>query len=459
MRTRFHEFSHHGQRGAFLVMAMLGFLVIKAAGQPSVNLVYPLKISPGKRYLVDQKNAPFLIQGDSPWSLIVGLTRTEAELYLEDRRLKGFNTLMVNLIEHKFKGPLNRDGEKPFSTPGDFSTPNEKYFAHADWVLKKAAEKGIQLLLAPCYLGYKDTDEGWYEEIQSNGTAKCREYGRFLGKRYKDFDNILWLMGGDRSPEKALDEVREIALGISEYDSRHLFSAHCAPEQSAVDGYPGESWLNVNCTYTYEIVHKKIRADYHRIPVMPFFLIESTYEGEHNSTPVQIRRQAYWAILGGAMGQLIGNRPIWLFDPGWQAALNLPGSQDMVHIRSLFLSRSWQDLIPDESHSIVTQGIGEFNGLDYVSAAGTADGGTVIAYLPVGRTITVDMSKVSGSQIKAWWYNPRTGKVEPAGQFPSSGLREFTAPDNSDWVLVLEDSSKEIPPPGQFPSRAPRAKP
>ena len=319
-----------------LILAFLGVFAPSHASQPAENGSYPLKISPGGRYLVDRRDSPFLMHGDSPWSLIVGLTKGEAETYLENRRLKGFNTLMVNLVEHKFKGPVNRDGEKPFFTPGDFSTPNQKYFEHADWVIRRAAEKGIQILLAPCYLGYKGTDEGWYEEIQSNGIAKCREYGRYLGKRYRDFDNILWLMGGDRSPENALDEVREIALGIKEFDSRHLFSAHCAPEQSAVDGYPGESWLDVNCTYTYEIVHKKLNADYNRVPVMPFFLIESSYEGEHNSSSAQIRRQAYWAILCGGMGQLIGNRPIWLFDPGWQNAMDASGSQSMVHLRNLF---------------------------------------------------------------------------------------------------------------------------
>src|ERR1019366_4601467 len=47
----------------------------------------------------------------APWSLISGLTKDEAELYLEDRRRKGFNSLIVNLIEHKFHGPVNRYGQ------------------------------------------------------------------------------------------------------------------------------------------------------------------------------------------------------------------------------------------------------------------------------------------------------------------------------------------------------------
>src|ERR1035438_4484555 len=95
---------------------------------------YPVKVGLDHRHLVDQSGAPFLVQGDAPWSLISGLTREEAELYLEKRRSQGFNSIIVNLIEHKFRGPVNRYGEGPFTTPGDFSTPNEKYFEHADWV-------------------------------------------------------------------------------------------------------------------------------------------------------------------------------------------------------------------------------------------------------------------------------------------------------------------------------------
>ena len=40
---------------------------------------YPLCVGPDHRHLVDQSGAPFLIQGDAPWSLISGLTKEEAE--------------------------------------------------------------------------------------------------------------------------------------------------------------------------------------------------------------------------------------------------------------------------------------------------------------------------------------------------------------------------------------------
>ena len=67
--------------------------------------IYPVTVGADHRHLADQTGAPFLVQGDAAWSLISGLTNEEAEKYLEDRRSKGFNSVIVNLIEHQFRGP------------------------------------------------------------------------------------------------------------------------------------------------------------------------------------------------------------------------------------------------------------------------------------------------------------------------------------------------------------------
>ena len=412
------------------------------------DLLYPLKVGPTKRYLVDRNNHPVLIHGDTAWSLITAVTKAEAEQYLENRRQKGFNAIMVNLIEHKFNGPATREGEQPFSAPGDFSTPNEKYFAHADWVIRKAAEKGIAVFLFPLYLGYEGTDEGWWEETLANGPLACGDYGRYVGRRYKDFDNIVWVMGGDRNPGRAWEHTDAVAVGIEEEDPRHLFTAHAAPERSAADEYARGSWLDLNTTYTYQIVHRRLRRDFSRQPVMPFVLMESTYEGEHNASAVQIRRQAYWALLCGAGGQFFGNRPIWLFDPGWQAAMDAEGSRGMVHLRALFLSRPWHELVPDDKHQVVVSGLGEFNGLDYLTAARTRDGGTLIAYVPSSRQVMVDMTQISGERAVAWWYSPRTGEATPAGEFLARGRQTFLPPGSADWVLVMDDASRNLPAPG-----------
>ncbi len=83
------------------------------------------------------------------------------------------------------------------------------------------------------------------------------------------------------------------------------------------------------------------------------------------------------------------------------------------------------------------------NDNDYVTAARTDDGKLVIAYLPTSRTITVNMTKLSG-QALARWFDPTSGTYTAAAgsRLPNVGRRQFTSPGKNadgddDWVLVL----------------------
>src|SRR6185436_7065290 len=118
---------------------------------------FPLHVDSSNRFLVDAAGKPFLLHGDSAWSLIGDLSNADAEQYLEDRRQKGFNTVLVSLLEHKFSthAPNNATNDPPFTTPGDYGTPNEAYFAHADQIIQMAASKGMLVLLTPSYLGFR----------------------------------------------------------------------------------------------------------------------------------------------------------------------------------------------------------------------------------------------------------------------------------------------------------------
>src|ERR1039457_2631773 len=111
---------------------------------------YPLKISGANpRMLVDQNNAPFLMVGDSPHSLLANLTAPEAKFYMADRAARGFNTVWIDLLSVGYTGGrpdsslLN--GTKPFTStiPGtssyDLTTPNEAYFAYVDEGITMAA--------------------------------------------------------------------------------------------------------------------------------------------------------------------------------------------------------------------------------------------------------------------------------------------------------------------------------
>lgn len=123
--------------------------------------LYPIKIDTNKRYCVDAQGQPF-IHGDTAWSLFTGITKDEAVHYLKTRAEQGFNSIIVNLIEHKFNGPATRDGLLPFHNLQDLSTPNDAYFDHCEWVMGKIAEQHDTSVLAPIYLGYPTAaaDEG-----------------------------------------------------------------------------------------------------------------------------------------------------------------------------------------------------------------------------------------------------------------------------------------------------------
>ena len=66
----------------------------------------------------------------------------------------------------------------------------------------------------------------------------------------------------------------------------------------------------------------------------------------------------------------------------------------------------------------------------------------------------VPPNAVNGPKLKAWWFNPRTGKADAIGEFEAKGDHKFNTPDPgeaSDWILVLDDASKNYPPPRESP--------
>lgn len=419
------------------------------ATSPSAS-AFPLHVEPGKRYLVDAAGRPFFMQGDAPWSLIAQLSREGVELYLRDRQARGFNTLLVNLIEHRFaeNAPANLAGDKPFLVDGDFSTPNEAYFRHADWVLQRACEMGFLVLLAPSYLGSGGGPDGWYQEMLQNGPGKLRDYGRFVARRYAALGNILWVQGGDFSaPDK--DLVRAIADGIRDVDPAALQTAHNTWETAALDYWHGEPWLTVNNIFTYARIDKGAHDQYARSS-MPFLLIESTYENEHDADEQLLRMQAYQAVLSGASGHVFGNNPIWHFDgPGlfaapmsWKEALDSPGARSMSLLRDLFSSVNWWLLVPDIDGKLVVGGKGGDKAR--VAAAAAKDGSFALVYLPTSKDIVLDLGRLSGSRIAARWHDPTTGQsVDVEGSPFPPDRHSFRPPRKNqggytDWILELK---------------------
>jgi hypothetical protein len=425
---------------------------------------FPLKVSANGRYLVDQKGAPFLLAGESPQALMVNLTDKDAELFFANRRSHGFNAAWINLLCRKGTGGRpdgsTYDGVRPFKTPDDFATPNEEYFARCDRMIRLAAKHGLLVILDPC----ETIDH--LKPMLKNGPEKCREFGRYLGSRYKDFDNLLWMHGNDFQTWKDPKHdavVLAVARGIKDKDARHLHTIELNYTVSgSLDDARWAPLIGLNATYTYYPTYAQVLKDYNRPDAKPVVMIESNYEFEQEAGAAVLRRQEYWSLLSGAAGQLYGNGYTWPFKPGWKDKLETPGAKQMAYVQALFLPRAWHRLVPDQKHRVVTTGYGTFDASttqgnlhmmtsDYVTAARTPDGNLVMAYLPSLRTVTVDMGQLR-APATAHWYDPSRGtyaKVE-GSPLANSGKHRFRPPGRNgdgddDWVLVLET----MPPSGK----------
>jgi hypothetical protein len=389
-----------------------------------------------------------LVQGDAAWSLIANLTLEEAVAYLDDRQARGFNTLIVSLVEHLFSAdpPRDRAGSAPFLDPTDMSSVNDAYFDHAERVLDACEARGLAVILAPAYLGHRQTAaigvsahaEGWYDEVVATGPDGCRRYGEYLGGRFGRFANLIWCLGGDWEPSEARTALDALAAGIRSAGVGNLFTAHVRPETSPVDAFAGSDWLDLNLTYSYGIVHRALRTDWERQPRWPFLLIESTYEGEHNASALQIRRQAWWSVLCGGNGHCMGNNPIWLFWDGWREALDLPASRAMTIWGDVFRRLPWAELEPDLDERLVIAGAGEARGLDRATTALTADGRLAVTYLPSRRPVTLDLDVLSGADVRVTWFDPASGRSVSGGVLRREGHVMLTAPFPEDAALVLE---------------------
>ena len=466
-----HKWAWLTLRAIFPVVILLA-LVAEGMATPA----YPLRPSANGRYLVDNNNAPFLIIGDAPHSILANLNNSDAVTYLADRNQRGFNALWIELLCDSYtfgygnEGQANygRDvnGNNPFtSTLGggfyDLTTPNETYWSHVDYIVQQAAKNGLQCVFTPLDQG------GWTQTSLVNGSTRCQQYGQFLGNRYKNYPNIIWNFGNDfqlwRTP---LNDavILAIADGVRSADSNHLITIQL--DYFVSESQDDTNWIpriNTNGVYTYYPTYAETLVAYNKPTIMPVLFLEENYEDENNvgelGTPKVLRRQEYWSMGGGALaGHMYGSFWTDRFANGWQSHLNTQAVTELGYFKNFFQSIHWYDLVPDQSHTFLTAGYGTFNDRghvgdnDYATAAKTGDGSLAIIYTPVSHTMTVAMGNFVGP-VMARWFDPTNAAFQTvAGSpFPNVGTHNFTTPGNNsagdpDWVLLLEAATPTATP-------------
>jgi hypothetical protein len=450
-----------------------------------------LQVSKTGRYLETSDGKPFIWLGDTGWELFHRLNREEATEYLNARAKQGFSVIQaVVLAENDGLRVPNPYGEVPLIDLLP-EKPNEKYFEHVDFIIRKANELGLYVGLLPT----------WGDKLYSLHPAagpvvfnevNAEKYGEFLGKRYKSA-RVIWILGGDRNidSEEVLNIWRAMARGLRKGDGgAHLIGFHPRGESSSSYWLHNEEWLDFNLYQSgharrFNQVYDYAQSDYLKQPVKPVIDGEPAYEGipvrfydycdwskplrvpdavlnedgtirdlthfrEGFFSDYDIRVHAYWNFLSGTCGYTYGNNAIWQFYKrrgpiaipclgDWKDAMENPGANQIRHIRKLFEQFSLSKLVPDQSvvYGPIPAGSG------HIRAAGSVHGTFAIIYLAQGQPVEVVMKKLSARVVTASWYNPRTGETTQIGEYGNKGIRRFTPPsrgDGNDWVLLLTAS-------------------
>jgi Protein of unknown function (DUF4038)/Putative collagen-binding domain of a collagenase len=437
----------------------------------------PLKVSENKRFLATTDGKPFFWMGDTGWELFHRLDKTDAISYFKKRSEQGFNVIQaVVLAELDGLHTPNSNGDLPL-LHDDPLQPNAAYFNYIDTLLDLAANNNIYIALLPTW-GDKVYKNRWGKGPEIFNESNAFAYGKWIGARLKIHTNIIWVIGGDRSPRDSSTDVaiwRAMAKGINEglgKGNEGLMTFHPQPDgtSSSSQWFQQDGWLDINMLQTGHCrdtpLWELISSDYNKLPVKPVINGENIYEempvcfnpaelGYANA--YDARKSAYLSVFAGACGHTYGCGPvIWFSKKGadffsafhsWDDALNLTGANEMKYLRKLMESRPMLERIPDQSLLLdsgccASERIQATRGKDYA-----------FIYSAYGLPVHVRMQVISGIQINASWYDPRKGKTIFIGRFENKGDRTFIPPLptaspvpslREDWVLILDNADNKF---------------
>ena len=440
-----------------VLLLLLNTVGLVAGAQFSVSSNHRFLLKDGK---------PFFWLGDTGWELFHRLNREEAAAYLKKRSEQGFTVVQaVVLAEMDGLHTPNANGDIPLLND-DPATPNEKYFAHVDYIVDKAASYNISIAMLPTW-GDKVFKDRWGTGPEIFNEQNAALYAGWLANRYKDRTNIIWVLGGDRIPRNEADISTWRAMGkaiMKATGGKAIISFHPQPNQlGSAEWFRQDDWLAFHMFQTGHCrdaaVYDKIQAVYQLSPATPVLDAEPIYEDHPvcfnakelgTSNAFDVRRSAWLDLFAGAFGHTYGCHDIWQMNsPGhepvngphftWQQAMDLPAANQMIYVRRLMESFPLTEREPDqelikENNMAAAERIQATRGKDYL-----------FVYSCAGKPFTIRLQKIAGKMLRGFWYDPRSGKTNAIQTISNTGSRKFNPPGTGygqDWILVLFDAGK-----------------
>lgn len=430
-----------------------------------------LTVSDNHRYLVHENGTPFFWLGNTSWLMPERLNRDEVEYYLGREQKAGFNVEQIQVLNSiptfNVYGAAANNADfdfKKVSQPGVYG-----YWEHLDYIVDVAARLGIYIAM----------DCIWGSQINNMDEQKAAAYGKFLGERYKNKPNIIWMIGGDIMGDKKPEVWDALANAIRKYDTNHLMTFHPRGRTTSARWFNDREWLDFNMFQSghrrygqrngdgdYTIKENTEEDNWRYVdmsiakePLKPVLDGEPSYEdipqGLHDfSQPrwqdYDVRRYAYWSVFGGSCGHTYGHNSIMQFyregygasygcDKPWWKALDDPGLNQMKYLKWLMLTFPYTERVADQSI------VAGQNGERYDRVVATRGNDYLLVYNYSGKPMQIDLTRISGEKKNVWMMNPADGTLTFLGEYDNK-VTEFVVDGaylrGSDRVLIAVDSNK-----------------
>lgn len=420
-----------------------------------------LRMSPGKRNVMHHNGQPFLVVGDTPWSLPFRSTIEQAKIYATDRQQKGFNTSLLMSVQPDMEaeGPEKRNTAGGFMrgfndlSKGHINQLKPAYFQYLDSLTDVLVKHEIVPVFQPIFHGY-----GWKGKNVLGNHINPNEYVRYCKYLLARFGSkpAFWLLAGDNGGDdpgvRESGEMMEVWDCYQQPTGLHYNPCDDYVASWAIDNplkhcehynktHQAEKWLDFQWAQTGhgpEHLYHKVERMYEYKPTKASANGEPTYEGMNNGQ----NGLGWWQgedawmqlMSGGTMGVVYGAACLWQWkitaqEEGWPAWTD----QD----------KSWKEAMQMEGSNFVGNVSKAFAGLDYLDMEKRPDltlgsqpllakeGSLYISYLREGGEIAI---RGVPNQLPFRWFNPKVGVF---GESIPNNNGHFQAPNGDPWVLIV----------------------
>ncbi len=200
----------------------------------------PLKVSSSGTYLEHSDGTPFFWLGETAWLLPERLNRDEADYYLQRAGEARFNVVLVQTVNNV--PAINVYGRQSMTPDFDFTNPEITdgygYWQNMDHIIDRASANGIYVGMVCIW--------GGLVKAGLMDVGQARLYGQFLGKRYRDRPNIIWIIGGDTRGDVKPEVWTALAESIKAEDPNHLMTFHPFGRTHSGRWWNNADWLDFN---------------------------------------------------------------------------------------------------------------------------------------------------------------------------------------------------------------------